>query len=101
LDSQGSIANVVGSGRAIISDSSIRAKPSIEEPSNPIPSPKARGSSFTVMVKPFKNPSTSVNHNLIYLTLCSWTNFIIADFVLGLALIISSSELFLKNYLSS
>jgi len=64
----GSILSVVGSGYAIMSDSSIRAKPWIELPSKPIPSVMAFSSSSTSIVKAFRNPSTSVNHR--------WTNSI-------------------------
>ncbi len=56
------IWNVEGSGRAIMSDSWMRLKPSIEEPSNPIPSVSAPSSSEGVMAKDFRKPRTSVNH---------------------------------------
>lgn len=56
-------AGVVGSGLAIMSLSSMRANPSIEEPSNPIASPRASSSSDEVMVKLLRNPRISVNHN--------------------------------------
>ena len=45
-----------------MSDSWIRLKPSIDEPSNPMPSVNAPSSSCEVIVKDFRNPSTSVNH---------------------------------------
>ena len=54
--------NVAGSGTATMSDSWIRLKPSIDEPSNPMPSANAPSSSCDVIVKDFRNPSTSVNH---------------------------------------
>ena len=60
---QGMIWNVEGSGTAIMSDSWIRLNPSIEEPSNPIPSRSAPSSSCEVIVNAFRKPSTSVNHN--------------------------------------
>ena len=58
----GMIWNVAGSGTAIMSDSWIRLNPSIEEPSNPIPSANAPSSSCDVIVNDFRKPSTSVNH---------------------------------------
>ena len=50
---QGRTANVSGSGIAIMSDSSIRLKPVIEEPSKPIPSVSAPSSSPTPIAKLF------------------------------------------------
>ena len=58
--------NVFGSGLASMSDSWTRLNPSIEEPSNVIPSSRASSSSAGVMSKCFGVPSTSLNH--------SWTN---------------------------
>ena len=55
--------NVDGSGTATMSDSWIRLNPSIDEPSNPIPSANAPSSSCDVIVKAFRNPRTSVNHS--------------------------------------
>ena len=46
-----------------MSDSWIRLNPSIDEPSNPIPSANAPSSSCDVIVKDFRNPRTSVNHS--------------------------------------
>ena len=46
-----------------MSDSWIRLKPSIDEPSKPMPSANAPSSSCDVIVKDFRNPSTSVNHS--------------------------------------
>ena len=45
-----------------MSDSWIRLNPSIDEPSNPIPSANAPSSSCDVIVNDFRNPRTSVNH---------------------------------------
>ena len=59
----GRIEKVAGSGFANISDSVIRAKPSIAEPSKPIPSAKAFSSSAGAIATDFKKPRTSVNHN--------------------------------------
>ena len=53
---------MAGSGTAIMSDSWIRLKPSIDEPSKPMPSVNAPSSSCDVIVNDFRNPSTSVNH---------------------------------------
>jgi glutamine synthetase len=50
-----------GSGNSTMSDSWIRLNPSIEEPSNPMPSANAPSSSCDVIVKDFRNPRTSVN----------------------------------------
>ena len=58
----GKIENVAGSGFANMSDSVMRAKPSIEEPSKPMPSSKAFSSSAGAIATDFKNPKTSVNH---------------------------------------
>ena len=54
---------VAGSGTATMSDSWIRLKPSIDEPSKPMPSANAPSSSCEVIVNDFRNPSTSVNHS--------------------------------------
>ena len=56
------IWNVLGSGRATMSASWIRANPSMAEPSNPMPSVSAGSSSCEVMAIDFRNPRTSVNH---------------------------------------
>lgn len=53
---------VDGSGLAIMSDSYTRAKPSIAEPSKPIPSSKACSSSAGATATDLRKPSTSVNH---------------------------------------
>ncbi len=60
---QGMIWNVLGSGRATMSDSWIRAKPSMEEPSKPMPSASAPSSSCGVMANDFRKPRTSVNQS--------------------------------------
>ncbi len=52
---------MVGSGRASMSDSWTREKPSMEDPSKSMPSSKAFSSSAGVMANDFRNPSTSVN----------------------------------------
>ena len=52
---------VAGSGRATMSDSSMRANPSMLDPSNPIPSSSAFSSSPTVIWKLLSVPTMSVN----------------------------------------
>ena len=52
-----------GSGLAIMSLSEARAKPSIAEPSNPMPSAKAPSSSAGATATDLRKPSTSVNHS--------------------------------------
>ena len=58
---QGKIENDDGSGFANISASVTRAKPSIAEPSKPIPSANAFSSSAGAIATDFKKPKTSVN----------------------------------------
>ena len=60
---QGSTANVVGSGIAIMSDSSIALKPVIEDPSKPIPPSNASSSSEALMLNDFSWPRMSVNQS--------------------------------------
>ena len=43
-----------------MSDSCIRAKPSMDEPSNPVPSYREPSSSRGVMARLFRNPSTGL-----------------------------------------
>ena len=71
VDRQGSSWKVSGSGSATISLSSMRAKPSIEEPSKPIPSSRAPSNSSAVMAKFFNIPRISVNHSRMNLISCS------------------------------
>ena len=52
----GSTANVLGSGIAIMSDSSIALKPVIEEPSKPIPPSNASASSVALIENAFRLP---------------------------------------------
>ena len=58
----GRIEKVAGSGFANISDSVMRAKPSMAEPSKPIPSAKAFSNSAGAIATDFRKPRTSVNH---------------------------------------
>jgi len=62
------MANVFGSGMATTSLSSIRAMPSTDEPSKPIPSSRAVSSSATEIAMLFRKPRMSVNHSLTNLT---------------------------------
>jgi hypothetical protein len=59
---QGSVLNVVGSGIAIMSDSSMGLKPVIDEPSKPIPPSKASASSVALIENALSWPRMSVNH---------------------------------------
>ena len=54
---------MVGSGIAIMSDSSIGLKPVIEEPSKPMPPSNASSSSDALIEKLFSWPSRSVNQS--------------------------------------
>src|SRR5918996_4153412 len=58
---QGMIRREVGSGIAIMSDSSIGLKPVIDEPSKPMPPSKASSSSSAWIEKLFSWPRMSVN----------------------------------------
>jgi hypothetical protein len=73
---QGRIANVLGSGSAIMSDSSIGLKPVIEEPSNPIPPSNASASSVALIENAFNCPRMSVNHRRMNLISRSETSSI-------------------------
>src|SRR5699024_1506875 len=63
--SKGNTWNVEGSGIAILTDSEIREKPSIDEPSKPTPSSNADSSSEGLITTDFNPPMRSVNHNRI------------------------------------
>src|SRR4051794_4232335 len=58
---------------AIMSDSSIRLKPVIDEPSKPIPSSSAPASSSRPTANDLSWPKMSVNQNRMNSTLCSST----------------------------
>ena len=68
---QGKIWKVEGSGWANISASYERERPSIAEPSNPIPSAKAPSISAGAIATDFRVPATSVNQSLTNLTFLS------------------------------
>src|SRR5215211_2764295 len=59
----GSSRNVLGSGSAIMSDSSIALKPVIDEPSKPMPASKAPSRSWELIEKDFSWPRMSVNQS--------------------------------------
>src|SRR5450755_217561 len=59
----GSAAKVLGSGIAIMSDSSIALKPVIEDPSKPIPPSNASANSLALIENAFSCPMMSVNHS--------------------------------------
>ena len=61
---QGRIEKLAGSGFANISDSLTRAKPSIAEPSKPIPSVNAFSNSAGAIATDLRKPKTSVNQSL-------------------------------------
>src|SRR5690606_25678748 len=61
--SHGSTWNVDGSGLATMSDSYTRAKPSMADPSKPMPSLNAPSSSAGATATDLRKPSTSVNHS--------------------------------------
>src|SRR5918999_1241312 len=86
----GRIRNVPGSGMATMSDSSIRLNPVIDEPSKPMPSSSAPGSSSRPTAKDFSWPKMSVNQNRMNSTLCSstWASTSLAPVVLSGAIAI-------------
>ena len=60
----GRIEKLAGSGFANISDSVTLAKPSMADPSKPIPSANAFSSSAGAIATDFRKPRTSVNQSL-------------------------------------
>src|ERR671918_1286041 len=69
----GRIRNVLGSGMAIMSDSSIRLNPVIDEPSKPMPSSSAPGSSSRPTANDFSWPKMTVNQKRMNSTFSSST----------------------------
>jgi len=61
----GMSSNVSGSGRATMSASATRLKPSMDDPSNTMPCSKAASSSAGEMANDLSCPATSVNHRRI------------------------------------
>ena len=96
LGRHGRIANVDGSGMAIMSDSSMRANPSIEEPSKPTPSSSASASPSMVIAMLLSEPRMSVNQSRMNLTSCSRavciTNSIDSASFIGLLLLPAPSQ---------
>src|SRR4051794_24740590 len=80
---------------AIMSDSSIRLKPVIDEPSNPMPSSSAPGSSSRPIANDLSWPKMSVNQSRTNSTLCSstWASTSPAPVVLSSTVAISESPL--------
>src|SRR5271166_3198906 len=79
----GSTAKVVGSGIAIMSDSSIALKPVIDEPSKPIPASNASSSSAALIENDFSCPRMSVNQKRMKRICCSATSALTSSAVLG------------------
>src|SRR3954451_10400049 len=79
----GRIANVDGSGIAIMSDSSIALKPVIDEPSKPMPPSKAASSSAALMENDFSWPRMSVNHSRMNRMWCASTRALTSAGVVG------------------
>src|SRR4051794_24118495 len=75
---QGRTANVLGSGIAIMSDSSIALKPVIEEPSKHIPPSKASSSCSELMENDFSWPRMSVNQRRMKRMFRSWTSVLMS-----------------------
>ncbi len=71
----GTTCAVEAMGNATMSLSWIRWYPSIDDPSNPIPSSNAPSSSAGAMANDFMNPRMSVNQSRIEVTPCSLQNF--------------------------
>src|SRR4051794_34571245 len=80
---QGRTANVLGSGIAIMSDSSIALKPVIEEPSKPMPPSKASSSCSELMENDFSWPRMSVNQSRMKRMFRSWTRVLMSSGACG------------------
>ena len=80
---QGSEANVVGSGIATMSDSSMALKPVIEEPSKPMPRSNASSSSAALIENDFRWPRMSVNQKRMKRMSRSATSALTSSAVLG------------------
>ena len=79
----GSTANVLASGIAIMSDSSIALKPVIDEPSKPMPASNASSSSSALIEKDFNWPKMSVNQRRMKRMLRSWTSALTSSALFG------------------
>src|SRR4051794_29959139 len=80
---QGSSRNVLGSGIAIMSDSSMALKPVIEEPSKPMPASNAPSRSWELIENDLSWPRTSVNHRRMNRTPVSRTKARTSSVVVG------------------
>ena len=80
--SSGRITKLLGSGIAILSDSSIVAYPAIEEPSNGIPFSKASCNLLGGITIFFGTPKISINCNLTNNIFSFFAMLIISSFVL-------------------
>src|SRR5919106_2791274 len=79
----GRTANVLGSGSAIMSDSSIALKPVIEDPSKPMPPSNASSSSSALIENDFSWPRMSVNQRRMKRMPRSWTSALTSSWVCG------------------
>src|SRR6202008_3500585 len=82
----GRTLNVVGSGMAIMSDSSIALKPVIDEPSKPMPPSKASSSSEALIENDFNCPRMSVNQRRMKRMLRSSTSALTSSAFCGRSL---------------
>ena len=73
----------LGSGTAIMSDSSIGLNPVIEEPSKPMPPSKASSSSVALIENDFSRPRMSVNQRRMKRMPCSSTSALTSSAVVG------------------
>src|SRR5438105_1791686 len=78
----GMTMNVSRSGLRYMSDSEMRAKPSMDDPSNHTFESTASSSFETGMVTAFMTPSKSVNMTLMNSTFCSFACDRTSDFVI-------------------
>src|SRR5581483_4538595 len=81
--SHGTMRKVSGTGARYMSDSAIRAKPSIDEPSNQVPYSNESASWWTGIVTLFTMPLMSVNCRLTKRTFCSSASRRTSSFVLA------------------
>ena len=93
----GRTPNVVGSGIAIMSDSSIGLKPVIDEPSNPIPPSNASASSVALIENALSWPRMSVNHSRMNRMLRSCTSARTSSAVAGKRWSPSDGERYLRR----
>ena len=87
----GSRQNVLASGIAIMSDSSIALNPVIDEPSKPIPPSNASASSVALIENDFSWPRMSVNQSRMKRISCSFASAITSSEVSGASAILMGS----------